>query len=231
MKLRNITEGEPPRRRYDEACAATHAMDIIGERWAVPVIRELSLGPRRFSDIRRSINGISANGLTRRLGDLEAVGVVEKATLPPPASVQVYRLTAWGKETGPLLQMLGRWAARSPDHDPTRPFSATSLMLSLRTMFDAEAAGKFAASIGFRLDGEDFFWTRSKSGDVAVGRGTAAAADLLVTGEPGDVAALIYGGHGDASERVAVKGKAAIWQRFRNCFELPEKAPARRVTA
>ena len=116
-------------------------MDLIGERWSMPLIRELLLGPRRFGDLKTSLNGISANVLTQRLEGLEAAGVLVRRKLPPPASVQVYELTPWGYEAAPIFQALGRWAVRSPCHDPTRPFSPVSLMLSLRTMLSAEAAG------------------------------------------------------------------------------------------
>src|SRR5688500_20167226 len=109
-------------------------MDIIGERWALPVMRELMLGPRRFGELKASLHGISANVLTQRLEGLEAAGVVRRVRLPPPASVQVYELTPWGCEAGPIFQAMGRGAAKSPGHDPTRPVSAGAVMLSVRTM-------------------------------------------------------------------------------------------------
>ena len=91
MKLEKVTgrEEAASKRRYDDACAAAHAMDIVGERWALPVMRELMLGPRRFGELKASLNGISANVLTQRLEGLEAAGVVRRVKLPPPASVQV----------------------------------------------------------------------------------------------------------------------------------------------
>ena len=142
MQLEKVTTARrtEDKRRYDDACAAAHGMDLIGERWSMPLIRELLLGPRRFSDLRASLRGISANVLTQRLEGLEAAGVLVRRKLPPPASVQVYELTPWGYEAAPIFQALGRWAVRSPHHDPTRPFSPVSLMLSLRTMFSDAAA-------------------------------------------------------------------------------------------
>jgi hypothetical protein len=97
---------------------------------------------------------LSANVLTQRLEGLERAGVVHRQKLPPPASVQVYALTPWGQDAGPVFQALGRWAARSPSHDATRPFSAVSLMLSLRTMFSAERARGATLRVGLRF-GED----------------------------------------------------------------------------
>ena len=95
MKLLNVTESRrsEEKRRYDDACAAAHGMDLIGERWSMPLIRELLLGPRRFNDLKTSLHGISANVLTQRLEGLEAAGVLFRRKLPPPASVQVYELT------------------------------------------------------------------------------------------------------------------------------------------
>src|SRR5918996_1530224 len=158
MKLEKITPVTElaARRRYEDACGAAHALDLVGERWALLVIRELMLGPKRFSDLRADLPGISANVLTQRLEGLEASGLLVRRKLPPPASTQVYELTPWGYEAEPIVQSLGKWAARSPAHDPTLPISATSIMLSFRTMFDGARAGDFTAKIGFRLGAEDF---------------------------------------------------------------------------
>src|SRR5918998_537289 len=152
MKSQKVTkEGLTPRRSYEDACGAAHALDLVGERWALLVMRELMLGPKRFSDLRSDLPGISANVLTQRLEGLEAAGLLVRRRLPPPASTQVYELTQWGYEVEPIIQSLGRWAARSPDHDPTLPISAVSIMLSFRTMFDSESARGIEARIGFRL--------------------------------------------------------------------------------
>src|SRR4051794_41844374 len=115
MKLEKLTEAA--RRSYDDACGAAHALDLIGERWALLVMRELMLGPKRFSDLRADLPGISANVLTQRLEGLEAAGVLILLKLPPPASVHVYELTPWGYESEPMFHARRRWAARSPQHD------------------------------------------------------------------------------------------------------------------
>src|SRR3569623_2010509 len=98
MKLQNVTEQPvaPRSRWYEDACAAAHALDLVGERWALLVMRELMLGPKRFGDLRADLPGISANTLTQRLEGLEANGLVKRRKLPPPASAQVYELTEWG---------------------------------------------------------------------------------------------------------------------------------------
>src|ERR1700752_610920 len=159
MKLGKIINEPkaPKRRRYDDACATAHALDLGGGRWGVLVMRELMFGPRRFSDLRASLPGISANVLTQRLEGLEEVGLVVRRKLPPPAAAKVYELTAWGYESEAVFQALGRWASRSPSHDPRLPFGVSSLLLSLRTMLDPVRAQGFAARIGFRVRAENLF--------------------------------------------------------------------------
>lgn len=231
MKLEKVTSiGEGgKRRRYDDACAATHGMDIIGERWALPVMRELMLGPRRFSELRRSLPALSANVLTQRLEGLEEAGIVERRKLPPPASVQVYDLTPWGREAGPVFQALGRWAARSPAHDPTRPFSAVSLMLSLRTMFSPERAGDLPISAGFRIGGDEFH-LRVRDGAVAIGRGLPERPDFVLTGETQGVAALVYGGAAveevESAGLLTIEGDRRALARFASLFPPPPKVGA-----
>src|SRR3712207_3835934 len=185
MKLEKITEKPNARskRHYEDACAAAHALDLVGERWALPVMRELMMGPKRFSDLRGSLPGISANVLTQRLEGLEAAGIVVRRKLPPPVSAQVYELTEWGYESEPIFQALGRWAARSPLHDPTLPFSTASFLLSLRTMLDPERAKGLEARVGFRL-GEETFLAHLADGKIEIGRSDLDAADLIFTGTP-----------------------------------------------
>ena len=113
-------------------------MELIGERWAMLVLRELAYGPRRFSELKSDLTGISANVLTQRLIELEARGLVRKTRLPPPASVQVYEATDWGLQAVPVIASLGRWAARSPWHDPTLPMSHVSFIMSLQTLLSPE---------------------------------------------------------------------------------------------
>src|ERR1051326_5970697 len=108
MELEKITDSRngSSRRRYDDACGTAHALDLIGERWALLVMRELMLGPKRFSDLRADLPGISANVLTQRLEGLEASGLLIRRKLPPPASSHVYELTPWGYEAEPIVQSL-----------------------------------------------------------------------------------------------------------------------------
>lgn len=218
----------PDKRRYDDACAAAHAMDLFGERWAMPVMRELLLGPRRFSGLKTSLQGISAKVLTERLEGLEAAGILHRRKLPPPASVQVYELTPWGYEAAPIFQAMGRWAVRSPRHDKTRPFSPVSLMLSLRTMF-AAPAGECIGRIQLRMHDQDFFWVRAHD-EISIGRGTIEAPDATLIGGPMAIASFIYGNRplDDAIEsgELAIAGDRALIEALPACFPMPPEAPA-----
>ena len=205
-------------------------MDLIGERWAMPVIRELLMGPRRFSDLKNSLNGISAKVLTERLEGLEAAGILGKRKLPPPGAVQVYQLTPWGYEAAPIFQALGRWAVRSPRHDPTRPFSPVSLMLSLRTMFRPEAAGGAHGRLQLRMNGESFFWTLA-DGQVQIGRGEIPDPDTTISGAPTAIASLVYGGRpleaALADGDVSAGGDLDLIRALPTFFPLPDKASDR----
>ncbi|QRM29475.1 winged helix-turn-helix transcriptional regulator [Microvirga sp. VF16] len=229
MKLEKITENSEARtkRHYEDACATAHALDLVGERWALLVMRELMLGPKRFSDLRESLPGISANVLTQRLEGLESAGVLIKRKLPPPAAAQVYELTEWGYESEPIFQALGRWAARSPSHDPTLPFSTASLILSMRTMFNAERAKDMDARIGFRI-GEETFLAHLTGGTIEIARNPLDEAGVILTGTPPALAGAIYGGQPlEAMEQAGVlqvEGDRALARHFVSLFPLPSKA-------
>ncbi len=214
------------RRRYDDACGAAHALDLIGERWALLVMRELLLGPKRFSDLRADLPGISANVLTQRLEGLEAAGVLVRRKLPPPLSVQVYELTPWGYDSEPIFRALGRWAARSPEHNPSLPLSAVSLLLSFRIMFDPNRAEGVDGRIGLRL-GRESFVLRIVEGRLSVSRGEDDKADLVISGTPTAVAAAVYGGQPlealAAAGALSVAGDPALADRFMTLFPLPPK--------
>ncbi|MFQ0814765.1 transcriptional regulator [Brucella anthropi] len=230
MKLEKITKLEKPtaKRSYDDACAAAHALDLIGERWSLLVMRELMFGPKRFSDLRADLPGVSANVLTQRLEGLEEAGILRKTKLPPPASVQVYELTEWGHESEPILQALGRWAARSPKHDPGLPISTTSFLLSLRTMMDHDRSHGLRAVIGLRLEGEDFT-AHLEDGQIRIERSAAPNADLYFESSPRMLAAAIYGGQPlaalESANLVTITGDRALAEKFVTLFPLPGKAP------
>jgi len=100
-------------KRYEQYCPVAHALDVVGDRWALLVVRELTQGPKRYTDLADGLPGIGTNILAARLRDLEAAGIVMKRTLPPPAASRVYELTDYGLELKPVMRELALWGARS----------------------------------------------------------------------------------------------------------------------
>ena len=186
-------------------------------------MRELMLGPKRFSDLRRDLPGISANVLTQRLEGLEKIGVLRRRRLPPPAAAQVYELTEWGYEAEPIIQTMGRWATRSPAHDPSLPVSGTSLMLSFRTMQDPGRIAGWSGRIGFRI-GEETFVATVSDGRVHTERGDVAGTQAVLAGSPEQIAGLVYGGASAEAVGLTIDGDRAAAERFVTFFVLPEKA-------
>jgi len=220
------------KRAYQDGCAVAHALDLIGDRWAMPIMRELMLGPKRFTDLRASLPGISANVLTQRLEELEAASVLVRRRLPPPAASQIYELTDWGRESEILFQVLGRWACRSPTMQPGMPMSNVSVVLSMRTMIDRSRIGDLDATIGFRF-GEEEFRAVLKDGDFTIDRGPAEGADVIISGDQNALAAVVYGGQSfdDMSPALKVEGDPALAERFVQLFPLPPKAPSTYMAA
>jgi DNA-binding HxlR family transcriptional regulator len=231
MESQKVTAADstPSRRRYDDACGTAHALDLVGERWALLVMRELMLGPKRFSDLRRDLPGISANVLTQRLEGLEEAGVLARRRLPPPASTHVYELTPWGYEAEPILQVLGRWATRSPSHDARLPLSAVSLLLSFRTMVDPVRAAGLKMRVGLRI-GDENYVVRVARGRVEAERGDPAGADFVFTGPAPAIAGAVYGGvplaELEAQGALTVEGDRAAAEKFVTLFPLPPKVGA-----
>lgn len=207
---------------YNEGCIAAHALDLLGERWTLLVIRELIFGPKRFGLIRAGLPGISASVLTQRLDGLETAGLVRRTTLPEPAEVQVYDLTPSGRAVRPVLEALCIWGVTLPGHDPTKFISPSALMISMSVMTDRAAAAGLKISAGFDLGRESF------RGDLAGGRWEAergrAEGDIVLAGTPNTLAAVIYGAkplsHWLASPAVRFDGDPALGQRFIDLFSL-----------
>ena len=222
MELEKLTKSRQreEKRRYEDACGLAHALELIGERWAPLVLRELMFGPRRFSELKADLPGISANVLTQRLAELEKRGLVRRTQLPPPASVQVYQATQWGLEAAPVIRALGRWAVRSPSHNPELFVSRVSIMMSIQTMFDAARAGDLAARAGFRF-GDVTFVADVRGGRIDVRRGSVESCDFVLTASPEQLAGVLYGGA--PLESVRVEGDIALARRFVTLFPLPPK--------
>jgi DNA-binding HxlR family transcriptional regulator len=223
-------------RTYSDACGITRALDVIGERWALPVVRELVFGPRRYSDLASALPGVSTNILGSRLKELVDAGVIDKRRLGPPAAATVYELTPWGAGLEPILISLGRWAARTPVDLCEQSFSASSFALSLRTTFDAQAARDAELHLKF-LMGEDAFEARIDRGVFNIARLEEPSGRSVHSGEPADssptrvhadpktLAAIVYAGLGPAEASrdalVRIDGSPASVTDFAQCFTVP----------
>lgn len=201
-------------RWYEDACGAAHALELLGERWALLVVRELMFGPRRFSELRAGLPGISANVLTQRLEGLVESGVVVKRG-------SIYELTPWGYDTKPIFESMGRWAARSPTHDPTLPLSAASLLLSFGTMLKSKRAKDVELSVGLDLEG-DTFVVRIQDREITILRGSIRDLPIVVHGAPAAIAGVVYGGQPLASLRI--DGDGRVVKQLFSLFALPPKA-------
>src|SRR3712207_5344509 len=215
------------RRTYDDGCAAAHALDLVGERWALLVVRELLLGPKRFTDLKAGLPGASPNVLSQRLRELEGAGIVRRRKLPPPAASRVYELTEWGEELEPVIIRLGRWGARSPSKPRDAALGVDSLILSFRTMFDPHAANGLKASYELRL-GEDVFRAVVTDGRFEIVRGGTERSDATIETDADTLAALVYGDRELAeaarSGEVKVGGDEGAVERFLGLFPLPGPA-------
>ena len=217
-------------RTYGDGCAIARALDLVGERWALLVVRELLLGPKRYTDLRRGLPNASPNVLTQRLGELERAGVIRRRKLPPPAGARVYELTEWGRELEGTVISLGHWAARSPSGLPNdAPVGADSMILALRSRFDPGAANGLHARYELRL-GEDRFRVGIADGELEVARGGDDQADATIDSDPDTLAAVLWGGQrlADAgpSGRMTIEGDKAAVERFMRLFPMPEPAVA-----
>jgi DNA-binding HxlR family transcriptional regulator len=228
MELEKVTESgkRTEKRWYDDACGTALAMELVGERWSLLIVRELMFGPRRFGELRKALTGISANVLTQRLEGLETAGILTREKLPPPASVQVYALTPWGYRSEVAIQELGRWAVQSPRHDTTLPLSAASLMLSFRTMIDRSRSGAVNRTIGFQL-GDEGFVARVDAEGITIRRGDPAETESLFTSDPVTMASIVYGGRpiedAEVAGMLALNGDRVLAKRFVTLFPLPPK--------
>jgi DNA-binding HxlR family transcriptional regulator len=228
MKSEKITNVEVAgaKRWYDDACGTALALEFVGERWSLLVMRELLFGPRRFGQIKAMLPGISANVLTQRLTSLEEAGIVVREKLPPPASVQVYDLTRWGRESEGVMQEMGRWAVLSRRHDPTLFFSPASAMTSLRTMIDRDRVGDLRVTAGFRFE-DDSFLAEVADRAITIRRAAPDTADVLFTGTTFGMCVTIYGkmpfAEAQAAGLMRVEGDPALAARFIDLFHLPEK--------
>jgi DNA-binding HxlR family transcriptional regulator len=212
-------------RTYGDGCGIAHALDLVGERWALLVVRELLLGPKRFTDLRGGLPSASTNVLSQRLRELEQAGIVRRRKLPPPAGSSVYELTGWGRELKPIVLSLGTWAVRSPSFPEGAPVGTDSVVLALGTFFDAGAAGDLRAIYELRLD-ESTFRVDIGDGRIEVEHGPAEHPDAIVETDAMALSAVIWNGRDldDAVQagEVRIEGDRRALDRFLGLFPRPE---------
>lgn len=215
-------------RTYGQGCAVAHAMDLVGERWALLVVRDLLLGPKRFSDLQAGLPGASPGVLTQRLRELTGAGVLLRRRLGAPAASWVYELTPWGRQLAPIVTNLAQWASQSPAMPYDAPLGTDSLMLSLDTLFDATAASDLDTMIAIHL-GDEPFQVRIARGELAVSRGETANPDATLHTDQQTLLSLLRTtlplDELQARGTLRITGNAEIIQRFRLLFPLPQPAP------
>jgi len=209
------------KRTYGDRCGIARALDVVGERWSLLVARELLLGPKRFTDLRAGLPGLSPDVLSQRLRELEQAGLVRRRKLAPPAGSRVYELTERGLALEPILVELGRWGSQTPVPEGEAAFSADSFVIALRSLFDPVAADGVDVTVELRL-GEDGFRSRVGAGRLEIARGSAARPDAVVESSPGTLAAVLWHDRplADALRTgdVEIEGSAPAVKRFLGVF-------------
>jgi DNA-binding HxlR family transcriptional regulator len=199
-------------RTYGDRCGIARALDAVGDRWALLVVRELLLGPKRFTDLREGLPRVSPDVLAQRLRELEAAGVVRRDRLPPPAASHVYELTERGRELQTVVLELGRWGSREPANDG--PLGPDAAVIALMTMFRGGVEGTFE----LRLDGHAFR-VSAREGRLEAARGSAIDPAAVIEGEPGTLASVLW--HGAEPGALAVSGDRRAARRFLRAFSRP----------
>jgi DNA-binding HxlR family transcriptional regulator len=211
-------------RRYVDGCSSAHALDLVGERWALLIVRDLLLGPKRFTDLQTGLAHGSPNVLTQRLRELEDAGVVRRRRLPPPVSANVYELTEWGAELEPILMGLQRWGARSPTFPHDLPVGCDAAMLALKNTFDPRPATGLMITAEVRFVTDTFRLTVDH-GTVDIARGPAPRRDLVIETDPDTLEALAFGDltihAAQQAGSLSIEGDRAQLDRLLACFPAP----------
>lgn len=210
-------------RSYGQYCGFARALEVVGERWALLVVRDLLVGPKRFTDLLNGLPGIPSNVLTARLKELEDAGVARRRVLPRPSRAVVYELTEYGLQLDGVVAELGRWGAKNlGDPRPDETVTVDSLITALRTTFHREAARGARAGFELRV-GEIVLHARVARGRVEVAQGALAGADLVIDASPG-IRALMAGelssAEAIANGTVRLTGDPKLLTRFAEIFRI-----------
>ncbi|MBV9165419.1 MAG: transcriptional regulator [Solirubrobacterales bacterium] len=211
-------------RTYGDGCAIAYGLDLVGERWALLVVRELLLGPKRYTDLRGGLPNASPNVLSQRLGELERAGIVRRRKLPPPAGSRVYELTEWGRGLEEIVVSLGNWAERERAGLPSGvPIGADSVILALRSRFAPRADG-LRAGYELRL-GVDRFRIEIAGAEIEISRDADDRVDATVDTDPDTLASVLWGGQplrtAQRSGKMKIEGDKKAVERFMRLFPIP----------
>ena len=215
---------EMSNRNYGQFCGLARAMELVGERWALLVVRDLVLGPKRFSELRRGLPRIPTNILSARLKELEESGIVRRTVLPRPAAGLAYELTGYGRELEEIILPLGLWGAKSLG-DPRQEEIVTpdSLTLALRATFDPDGARGLKAGYELRA-GPVVVHARVDDGTLVAGPGPLPDADLVIEAGP-EIRSVLAGELSPAQAMntgaVHIQGDPKLLDRFVQAFRIP----------
>jgi DNA-binding HxlR family transcriptional regulator len=210
------------RREYGQECSLACALDRVGERWSLLIVRELSLGPLRFSALAHDVGGAPTDVLTKRLRDLEGEGIVARRELPPPAAGTVYELTELGRGLERPMIELARWGMELQKVDDVVGLLPSSLPNALRVILRPPFEATFA--LGLRSGGESFL-LHARDGWIDASRGSADGADVILAGTPIDVIAALVVGE-EAERDVALEGNRSLLSQLRGMVVIPKRLRA-----
>jgi DNA-binding HxlR family transcriptional regulator len=217
----------PTVRRYDDPCGIARALDVLGDRWALLVVRELTFGPKRFVQLRAGLHGISPNVLSQRLRDLQDAAVVRQDVLDPPAGVAIYELTDRGRALEPILVELGRWGSQEP-LTTTTELSINALLLALKAVFDPGAAAD--ATFALRIDG-DWFRMTVAGGSIDISHARTEQPTATLETSVTTLRSVAFGRESvmqaERDGRLKVTGDRRAALGFARLFAVPDGAPSR----
>jgi DNA-binding HxlR family transcriptional regulator len=208
-----------PRREYGQECSLACALDAIGERWSLLIVRELSLGPLRFSDLARDVGGAPTDVLTKRLRDLESGGIVARRELAPPASTVVYELTELGRGVERPMIELARWGMELQSAADVVGLAPSSLPNALRVILRPPPEVSF--DLGLRSAGQSFC-LRARDGWITASRGDVGEPDLTLSGSPIEVIAAIVAGPAGVPG-VEIEGDEGLLDELRELVVVPQR--------
>jgi DNA-binding HxlR family transcriptional regulator len=209
------------KRSYGDPCGIARALDVLGERWALLVVRELVLGPKRFTDLRSHLPGIATDVLSQRLRQLEQAGVLRPIALSAPASGQAYQLTERGRDLEPVLHALGRWGSQEGFQGATHEMSVDAFAVALSTVFDRARAEGLDATLALVVDGDSLV-AEIHDQTLVIRRGQAEQPDVRIEGSVAAFREVLWRGRpltdAEADGSITVGGLRSVVRRFLTLF-------------